>query len=313
MSSAEMSSGDVQLVIAEAHQAALTDLRLPFADFLRIAAVGDTHVAGETQLDGQVQVLRLVAGEADARDALLGDVVAAAADAVLRIVAPGGQRLNLAGVDGHHLAHADVAQGDADGAEQVLGRDAVGIPLGDGVGGRGQLVGLAVGELEGLVAPVHVQLAFRLHAVYGLVVQHAAIVAEEGAVLSADVDQHRGESRAARAALGPQRRGGASGVAVTAAAGIACIDRPQAAAVRVATGAHVVVEAVAAVEARVVLARHPRGRHVIRLGRTHEERGRTRRQFIAGRHFDVQHIVRILGVAGPQQGGRAEQRQEWFP
>lgn len=39
---------DIQLVIRKSHHAALVDLRLSFADFFRIAAVGNTHITGES-------------------------------------------------------------------------------------------------------------------------------------------------------------------------------------------------------------------------------------------------------------------------
>ena len=255
------------------------------------------HVAREAQFDGQVEVLRLVAGEAHAGDALLGNVVAASADAILRIVALGGKGLNLTGVDGHHLPHAHVAQGDADGAEKVFGTDAVGIPFGDGVGRSREFILLAVGKLELFVTPLHLQLAFRLHAVDGLVVEHAAIVAEEDSVLACDIDQHRREPAASRAALRPQRRPGAPCVEVAAAAGISGIDRPQPAAQTVTAGTHVVVEVVSLVKAVQILARNPRCFLVVSLGRGEEVRGRPCRQGETFGHLHIEHVQPFVVLA----------------
>ena len=57
----------LQLGIGEPHHAALTHLHLSFADLFGIAAVSDTHIAGETEFYGQVGMLRLVAGQSQLR------------------------------------------------------------------------------------------------------------------------------------------------------------------------------------------------------------------------------------------------------
>ena len=50
----------VELVIEEPHHAALRHLQLPLTDFLRVAAIGHTHIARETEFHGEVLMLRLI-------------------------------------------------------------------------------------------------------------------------------------------------------------------------------------------------------------------------------------------------------------
>ena len=100
--------GAVELFVREAHHAALVDLGLPFADFFGIAAVGHTHVARKSELDRQVGVLGLVAGNSQLAHSPFGDVVATAVNAVLRIIALAGQSLYLVRIKSHHLPHSNV-------------------------------------------------------------------------------------------------------------------------------------------------------------------------------------------------------------
>ena len=95
--------GDIQLVVGQAHHAALIHLELPLANLLRIATVGHTHITGEAQLDREIRMLRLVAGKAQSLHASLVDVVGSSTDAIFRVVAPGGQGLDLGRVECHHL------------------------------------------------------------------------------------------------------------------------------------------------------------------------------------------------------------------
>ena len=96
-----------------------------------------------------------------------------------------------------------MTQGDAHATEEVVGRNAVGIPFRDGIGGLAKLIGLAIGKGEGLVIILHLQLTLRFHPIDCLVVQHPSIVLEEGPIATGDIDQHRGEAIAARSPLAP--------------------------------------------------------------------------------------------------------------
>ena len=87
-----------------------------------------------------------------------------------------------------------MAQRDSDGAEQVFGRDAVGIPFADAVFGIAQFVGLSVGECPFFVMPFDAHLAFRFNAVDGLVMKYTSVILEKCAVLAADVHQHGREA-----------------------------------------------------------------------------------------------------------------------
>ena len=203
-----------------------------------------------------------------------------------------------------------MAERDAHGAEEVFGRDAVGIPLRDGVFRVAQLVGFPVGEGPLLVVPLHVELAFGFHAIDGLVVEHSAIVLEEGAVFPAHVDQHGGEAVGAAAAFAvvaspvPQFGFGAPRVAVAAAAGVAGIDGAEAA----GDGAGVVVEPVAVAEAHGVVGVgvDPVGLCVVGHGTVEEDGGDAGRQGIALRHFHVAYVQPLV-VAGGDGKSRAEQ------
>ena len=134
-------------------------------------------------------MLGLVAGESELELAALVDVVGASADAPFGVVALSGQCLYLIGVDGHHLSHTDVAQWYTDGTEEIIGTDAVGIPFRDSPLRYTERIFLTVGECVGHGVDFHLQLAFRMHAIDGLVVDHTAIVGEEGTVLAGDIDQ----------------------------------------------------------------------------------------------------------------------------
>ena len=102
-------------------------------------------------------------------------------------------------------------------------------------------------------------LAFGVDAVNALVVQHAAIVLEEGPVAARDVAQHGRETVVARTvsavfAFGPHRRHGTAGIAVTTTASVSRVDGTE----TVGRRTRVVIEAVALLEAACQLARHPR-------------------------------------------------------
>ena len=256
--------GDLEPAIGQSHRTRLRNLRLPFRNFLGIAAVGHTHVAREAEFHGEVGVLRLVARKSELIFAALEDVVGATGDAVFGIVALARQVFDFFAVERHHLSHADVAQRNAHADVEIFRtyRFAVGtgfVPIGDGVGRGGELVGFAVGEGAFFVAPSYFDLAFGVDAVNALVVQHAAIVLEEGTVAARDVAQHGRETVVARTvsavfAFGPHRRHGTAGIAVTTTASISRIDGTE----TVGRRTRVVIEAVALLEAACQLARHPR-------------------------------------------------------
>ena len=239
-------------------------LGLAFGHLQRIAVVRDAQIGRETELDGQVGVLGLVARNADILLASLGDVVQAARNAVFGIVAAPCEFFELGRVERHHLPHADVPQRNPHVDDQVLGGDAVGIPLRNRVGRRQQRVFLPVVERVGLLRIGYAELAFRLDSGDRLIVQHASVVAEESAVLFRDVDQVRRESSATGSALRVECRVGSSGVRVATAARGAGIQRSLAALRRIVSAdARIVVQRVALVEPRAQIARHPIGRRVV--------------------------------------------------
>ena len=207
-----------------------------------------------------------------------------------------------------------MAKRDAHGAEELLGVDGCvgvvisGIPVGNGVFGVGQFVAFSVGELELLIVPATLQFTFGGDSIDALVVQDAAIVLEEGSVLSCHIYQHGRESvgaaaidgRAVRVDSGlcPQGRLGASCIAVAGAAGIACIYGSQAAG-RVQ---RVIIEAVASIEALLVgrNVAHPVGIRVIGKAGVLEHGGGAGRQRIAIRHLEGLHVQHVVILAARQ-------------
>ena len=99
---------DIELVVCESHHRALVDLTLSLADFLRIAGIGHTHVGGEAEFDGQVGMLGFVARESELSHTSFDDVVCSATDAILRVVATGGELFDFVAVESHHLPHTDM-------------------------------------------------------------------------------------------------------------------------------------------------------------------------------------------------------------
>ena len=51
---------DIEHIIGESHHRPFFHLKLSLADLFRIAAVGHTHVAGESEFDSQVSMLGLI-------------------------------------------------------------------------------------------------------------------------------------------------------------------------------------------------------------------------------------------------------------
>ena len=143
--------GDFEPTVGQSHRTGLRNLRLSLRNLFGVATVGHTHVAGETEFDGEVGVLRLIARKAELIFAALEDIIGTTGDAVFGIVAFARQGFDFFRVEGHHLSHADVAQRNTYGNEEIFGANgfAVGagfVPVGDGVGRSGQFVGFAVGE-----------------------------------------------------------------------------------------------------------------------------------------------------------------------
>ena len=200
-----------------------------------------------------------------------------------------------------------MAQRDAHGAEQVFGGYAVGIPFRDGVFRITQFVGFAVGERALFVVPFHVEFAFRLHTVDGLVVEHTSVALEERPVFAADIDQHGREtvgpasSFAMNAARVPQFRLGAPRVAVAATAGIACIHGAK----PFARGAGIVIKPVAVAETHGHgrFAVYPVGLRVVGHGAVKEDGGDAGREGIAFGHVDVQDIQPLV-LASREAGGQ---------
>ena len=97
-----------------------------------------------------------------------------------------------------------MAQRDADRTEKILGLnldriilDAVPhllIPLDDGVVRVGELILLAVGEGSLLVVVPDLDLTLGRDSIDGLVVEDAAVVLEEDAILAGYVDKHGGHA-----------------------------------------------------------------------------------------------------------------------
>ena len=77
------------------------------------------------------------------------------------------------------MSHADVAERDAHGAEQLFRLDTVGIPFRDGVIGFAKFVFFSVRECESLFGIFYFQFAFRFNTINRLVVEHTAVVLEE--------------------------------------------------------------------------------------------------------------------------------------
>ena len=239
---------DVEMVIEQSHHRTLLHLRLSLAYLLGITTVRCAHVRREAQLDGQVRVLCFVARQSQLTDAALGDVIASAAYPVLRIVRLCRELFYLVAVQGHHLTHANVPKRNANCAEELSRVDwfacisVAFIPVGNGVLRIGEAVRLTVRESELLFVPPTFQLSFSRHAVDALVVQHAAIVLEEGAVLSRHIDKHRTEPVAAGtidrrtirigARLRPKRRLCSARVAMTRTTRVTRIDRTKPACLR---------------------------------------------------------------------------------
>ena len=156
-------------------------------------------------------------------------------------------------IDGHDLSHTHMTQRDAYGAEQILRSNTVCIPFVDFKVGFSQFVGFTIRELELLEIPSHAELAFRLHAIDGIVVYHTSIVLEEGAILAGDVNQGRRKTIGTRAPLCPKGRFRTSRIAVATATGVSRIDRSQATHVPIVVdGLHVVVQLVTTCETRII-------------------------------------------------------------
>ena len=239
---------DVEMVIEQSHHRTLLHLRLSLAYLFGVTAVGCAHVRREAKLDGQVRVLCFVARQSQLTDAAFGDVIASAAYPVLRIVRLRRELFYLVTVQSHHLAHANVPKRNANCAEELFWIDGLAclsvafIPVGNGVLGICEAVRLTVREGELLFVPPTFQLSFSRHAVDALVVQHAAIVLEEGAVLSRHIDKHRTEPVAAGtinrrsirigADLRPKRRLCPARVAMTRTTRVTRIDRTKPACLR---------------------------------------------------------------------------------
>ena len=191
-----------------------------------------------------------------------------------------------------------MAQGDAHTAKEIVGSDAVGIPFRDGIGGLAKLIGLTIGEGEGLVIVFHLQLSLSLHPIDSLIVQHPSIVLEKSPIPSGDIDQHRGEAIASRSALAPQGGLRTSCIAMATATGIAGINRTQTSSVAMATGAHIIIKPIAPNESAGITTTHPRSFCVVGNGGVKEYRCRSSRQGIAGRDGHVRHVQPLLIRAG---------------
>ena len=148
-----------------------------------------------------------------------------------------------------------MAERHADGAEEIVGTDAVGIPLGDVPFGYTERVFLTIGELEGHRVDFDLELTFRMDTIDGLIVDHTAIVGEEGTVLTGDIDQRGGETVRARTVVaailetGPVSRFRTTSITVTGSTGIASIDRTETTTMTVLVRClHIVIQAVTSIE-----------------------------------------------------------------
>ena len=200
-----------------------------------------------------------------------------------------------------------MAQRHTDRTEQILRLDAVGIPFRNRPLRDTERVFLTIGETVGHRVDLHLQFALRMHAVDGLVVDHAAVVGEEGAVLSGDIDQRRRESvrtRTVVAALletGPVGGLGPSCVTVTATAAVTGIDRTETTTVTILVGhLHVVIQTVACIETGGVCSGEPSCGLVVGHRRVVEARRCAGRERIASRDADVVHIQLVALVTGRQ-------------
>ena len=259
-------------------------------------------------------MLCLVAAQSQLLHPAFHNVVTASADAIFRIVAAPSQFLYLVAVQGHHLAHTDVAQRNAHRAEQFIGIDGVGgiavicIPVSYGVLRIGQFVLLSVGELKLLVMPAAFQFALGRNAHNALIVNHPAVVLEEGAVLARHIDQHTAESVLSRAIdrcpvgvsarLGPQGRLCTPGIAVARAAAVSRIYGTQS----VARVHGVVIQAVAMCETPLIGRDigHPVGIRVIGKAGVLENSGGAGREGIAIWHLYVGNIQNAIILTAPK-------------
>ena len=205
-----------------------------------------------------------------------------------------------------------MAQRNTYGDEEIFGANgfAVGaglVPVGDGVGRSGQFVRLAVREGALFVTPSDFDLAFGVDTIDALVVQHTAVVLEEGAVASRDVAQHGREAVVARAvcavfALGPDGGHSATGVAVATAAGITGINRAES----VGRRARVIIKSVAFLETASQLPRYPRRTLVVGQRRTHIDRRNAGRRGISGGNVGFGDLQIVVLAA--EQGHGAEKK-----
>ena len=238
----------IQLIIRQPHHTALFHLQLPFTDFFRITAVGNSQIAGETQFYGQVCMLCLVTRQSQTLHTFLRNVITASANAVFGIIAFGSKRLNLFRIERHHLSHSHMPQGDANRTEQILRFYFFRIPVRYRISGLGKLIRSTVGKLKIFIGIFHFQLSFRLYAINGLVVKHTPVIGKESAVLAGDVYQHGRETATARSSLAPQRRTCTACVMMATAAGISGIDRAQTATRSVSAGTDIIVKSVSVIE-----------------------------------------------------------------
>ena len=224
----------IEHIIRKTHHRAFLHLNLTFADFLRITAIGHTHIRGETQFYRQVGMVGFITRESELAFASLSNIVTASADTPLGIVALARQGLNLVRIERHHLSHTYVAQRHTNGAEKVFGLHAVGIPLGNGPAGHTEGIFLTIGEAERHRVDFHFQLAFRAHAIDGLIVDDTSVIREERTILSGDINKRRGKAIRARTIVatlleaGPVGRFCTTCIAVTTTTTITSINRAQA-------------------------------------------------------------------------------------
>ena len=183
------------------------------------------------------------------------------------------------------------------------GADALGIPFRDGPLRHTERILLSIREGKGGGINLYLQLAFRVNTINGLIVNHAAIVGEECAVLPSDIDERSREAvrtRAIVAALfetSPVGRFRTSGITVATATTISGIDRTETATMTILVGTlHVVIQTVAFVEPQIIGTRQPSCSLVISHRRIVESGGRSCRQGIAGRYLDVNHIELVIVI-----------------
>ena len=239
-------------------------------------------------------MLGFVARKSQTQHSPFVDVIGTSADAIFGIIASGSQCLDFFRLDGHHLSHPHMTQRDTYRTEQVFGCNAVGIPFMDFIFRIAQFVFLSIRELESLVVQLCTELAFRLHTVNGLVVNHSSVIREEGSVLAGHINKHSREAITSRPSFCPQCRLRSPCIAMTASTRISGIYRTQSATRIVITRTDIIIQSVSRKKTALVSTAYPIRRRVVCLRRVHEKRRCTCRQCIPRWYLYVAYIQSLV-------------------